>query len=228
VLVRVHLEPCHSWIINIDDHPLNRRHNRITGQRIFPRLKLGVADVSRDEIHIACSSLVLLKGRDLFRIRRPNQYRPVAVYPTGVVRRVAKILNAIGRQLCFLAGRHILDPQIIVLYICGTLSVRRDDIVTSAAATAKAPTAGCVRDAKFFQSGIGPTRAVNRIYQHVLAARRCQHAVPKSAVSQKGRTHAAAVDQRSRVVAEHFFCPGIIFGSKNTRLLSKNGGGRNK
>src|SRR5206468_10307199 len=70
-------------------------------------------------------TLILLKGRDLLRIRGPDEDRPIAFRPTGVVGGVAEILDAVGRQLRFLASRHVAHPQVPVADERHALTVRR-------------------------------------------------------------------------------------------------------
>src|SRR5699024_3680933 len=97
------------------------------------RLKLWRSDVCSNKVHIADVSLVLLKRRDPFRVRRPKQNGTVAFGPSGVVGRVTEICYAIGRQLRLLIRRNVAHPQVPVFYERGLFSVRRDDRSTAAA-----------------------------------------------------------------------------------------------
>ena len=66
------------------------------GSGYFQACSFGWPTRGVHQIHLADAALVLLKGRDLFRIGRPEQDRPVAVRPAGVVGGVAEILHAVA------------------------------------------------------------------------------------------------------------------------------------
>src|SRR5438045_1959425 len=68
-----------------------------------------------NQVHLANSPLVLLKGRDLLRIWRPEEDRAVAPDPTGVVRRVAEVLDTVGSELLLLASRDVANPQVPIV-----------------------------------------------------------------------------------------------------------------
>src|SRR5437764_1277384 len=66
------------------------------------------------QIHLAHATLVLLEGRDLFRVRRPKQDGTVTVDPAGVVGGIAKVFHAVGSKLRLFAGGNLTHPEIEV------------------------------------------------------------------------------------------------------------------
>ena len=108
--VRRHLQTDDPRGIDIDDDALNLEDLVVAGQRILPRFELRMADGGVHQIHLADAAAVVLKCRDLFRIRRPEQNRPIAAGPAGVVGCVAKIFHAVLRELRLLAGGRHREP----------------------------------------------------------------------------------------------------------------------
>src|ERR1700738_4785739 len=80
-----------------------------------------------DEIHLADAALVLLEGRDLPRVRRPEKNRVVAANPAGVVRRVAKLLYAVSRELRLASAGDVANPKVVGTNEGSTLAVQRHD-----------------------------------------------------------------------------------------------------
>ena len=66
----------------------------------------------RDRVHLSGLALILLKGRDHLRVRRPHHDRVIAVGPTRIVRRVSVILHAIRGELLFSPGRDVAHPKV--------------------------------------------------------------------------------------------------------------------
>ena len=60
MLIRRQLESDHPRCVDFDDHPLDRSHNFVAGQRIFPGLQGWVARFGVHQIHLAHAALVLL------------------------------------------------------------------------------------------------------------------------------------------------------------------------
>src|SRR5438876_12012377 len=112
--IRRHLEPHDARYIDIDDHALDLENVHVASEGIFPCLKVGMSDSGTHEIHLADTPGVMLKRRDLLRIRRPQEHRTIALRPTGIVGGVTKILHAILGQLCLLTGGGISYPKVVV------------------------------------------------------------------------------------------------------------------
>ena len=113
----------------VDDHPADAKDHAVARERILPRVELRTTRVRRDEVHLANAAPVVLERRDLLRVRRPREDRPVAVRPPGVVRCVTEVLDAVGRQLDVLARRELTRPQVVVLDVGRPLAVRRNSRV---------------------------------------------------------------------------------------------------
>jgi hypothetical protein len=99
----------------MDDDALDHGHDLVTWQRVFPGLQYRVAHFGLDEIHLADLALILLKSRDLLGVRRPGYDRPVALDPSGVVGRIAIVLDTVRRELFFRFGRDLVLILILVL-----------------------------------------------------------------------------------------------------------------
>ncbi len=126
MLVGAHLQPHDLGTVDVDDHALDGRHDRVAGQGVFPGLQDGMADPGLDQVHLPHSALVLLEGGDLLRIGRPQQDRAVAAGPAGVVGGVAEVLDAVGRQGLLRACPRLLQPEVVVLDEGRPLAVGRD------------------------------------------------------------------------------------------------------
>ena len=114
MLIRSHLQPHHLARLHIDHHPLNHCHHRIPRQRIVPRLQRWMSTRHTHQVHPPNLPLVLLKRRNLLRVRRPHQDRTVAMRPSRIVGRIAIVGHTIRGQLCLLPGRNVPHPQIIL------------------------------------------------------------------------------------------------------------------
>ena len=116
VEVRRRQQARHLARVDVDDDAADHRDVRIAGQRILPGAQDGVAAVDRrlDQVHVADLALVLLLRRDLLAVGRPRQRRRGAGGPSGVARRVAEVLHAVGRELALLAGGDVAHPEIPV------------------------------------------------------------------------------------------------------------------
>src|SRR5512138_2290155 len=153
VLIGRHLQPndTRRGATEVDDHTLDHRDNAVAGQWVLPGAKLGVANLRRDEIHVADAPLVLLKCRDLPGIRGPHENGAIAVRPTGVVGGIAEVLDAVVRELCLMTGRDIAHPEIPVANERAELAVGRHRLgrparsSASATATTATTTTGGVR-----------------------------------------------------------------------------------
>src|SRR6185436_6263365 len=93
-----------------------------------------------DQVHVARSTLVLLEGRNFFRIRRPNEHRPIAVRPAGVVCRVAKGFHAISRKLGVFSGRNVAHPEVVIANESRALLIGRSDFPWRAATSTEGRT----------------------------------------------------------------------------------------
>ncbi len=146
VLVRRHAQADDAAArggVEVDDHALDHRHHAIAGQRVLPRVESRVTDRRVHDVHLAHVALVLLERGDLAGIRRPQHDRAVAARPAGVVRRVAVVLHAVGRELRVLAGREVAHPQVPVADEGGAAAVgRQDERAAPAAAPDRARAAG--------------------------------------------------------------------------------------
>ena len=114
MLIGRHLQPRHLARLYVDDDPLNHRDRRIARQRVLPRLQHRMPDLRLDQVHLADAALILLIRGDLLRVGRPRHDWAIAVRPSRVVGRVAEVFHAVERQLRFLVGRHVANPQIPV------------------------------------------------------------------------------------------------------------------
>ena len=134
VLIGRQLQSNHARSVDLDYDSLDHGNYFVAGQRIFPGLQCRMAHLGFHQIHLADTPLVLLEGRDLFRVRRPKQHRTIAVNPTGIVRCVAKIFHAVRSELGLFACGHIAHPQIEVANKCCAFLVRRENVIGRAAA----------------------------------------------------------------------------------------------
>ena len=69
--VRGHLEADHALVLDMKDDPLDTKDVLVPGQRIFPRLQLGMPHLGGDQVHVTDATCVVLERGDLFRIGRP-------------------------------------------------------------------------------------------------------------------------------------------------------------
>src|SRR5687767_13155898 len=99
VRIRWYLQPDDLPRVDVDDHARDREDVLVPGQRVLPGLQPWMADARVDEIHFARLARVVLKRGDPLRVRRPQENRPVALRPPGVVGGVAVVLFAVGREL---------------------------------------------------------------------------------------------------------------------------------
>src|SRR5262249_51321524 len=109
---------------------------------IFPRLQLWMSDPCLYEVHFADAAGVVLEGSDLLGVRRPDDHGPITLSPTRIVGGVTVILNAIRRELLFLAACGVSDPEVVIPDKDCALSVRRCDcwgIVSSGSSLCTAP-----------------------------------------------------------------------------------------
>src|SRR6266550_8001272 len=120
-----HLQTNNAPNIDIDHDAVNHGDRAVAGERILPRLQFRMADLRRDEVHVADVPLVLLERRDSPRVRRPDHDRSIAPYPAGVVGCVAKILLAVGGELGLATGCDIPNPEIVIANERRALAVRR-------------------------------------------------------------------------------------------------------
>src|SRR4029079_18971815 len=132
-------DACRLSGVDVDDDALEHRDHAIAGERVLPRLERRMPDLGLDEIHVAHFALFVRRGGDLLGIGRPEQNRPITAGPAGVVRRVAEVLGAFGRELLLVTGCHVADPEIPIANERGALAVRRHrDRCRRAAASATA------------------------------------------------------------------------------------------
>src|SRR5262245_29921926 len=75
MLVLWHLEPhdVRRCAADVDDHALDHGHDAVAYQRVLPRFERRMTDLRSDEVHLADATLILLKRRNLPRVRRPGQ-----------------------------------------------------------------------------------------------------------------------------------------------------------
>ena len=125
MLIGRHLQPDDCRPVQIDNDALDGRYDIIAGKRILPGLQGWMPNLCLDQIHLANSTLVLLKGRNLLGIRRPQQDWAIAADPARIVRRITEVLHAIGSDLRFLSSRNIADPEVPISNERGALLVRR-------------------------------------------------------------------------------------------------------
>ena len=124
MLIGRQLESDHARAVDLDYDSLDHGNYFVAGQRIFPGLQCRMAHLGFHQIHLADTALILLEGRDLFRVRRPKQHGTIAVDPTGIVRCVAKIFHAVRSELGLFARGRIAHPQIEVANKCCAFLVR--------------------------------------------------------------------------------------------------------
>ncbi len=132
VRVGRHAEPDHARAarrVEVDHDPVDPEDHAVLGERVLPRLQPRVPDVRRDEVHLAHAAGIVLERRDPARVRRPEQDRPVALRPAGVVRRVAEVLDAVRGQPRLLARLEVADPEVVVADERGAPAVRGDDAI---------------------------------------------------------------------------------------------------
>jgi len=199
----------------------------VAWQRIFPRLKLRVPDLCADEIHLADAPLILLKGRDLLRIRRPHDDRPIALRPAGVVGGVAEVLDAVGRERGLPSRFHVAQPEIPVANEDGAFAVRRrrrDDSggpasptpATSSTAAPAGSSCSVLRgDARRQCAGLFLSDA--RIDDERFVACGRGHAVPEAIIGKPRRADARSKHQRRRVPRHELFGARVVGGRQCTR-----------
>src|SRR5689334_22883349 len=102
--VRSHLQPDDARRVDVNDHALDFEDFVVAGQRIPPRFQTRMSDACVGQIHLADASGIMLKGGKALRVRRPEYDGVAAAGPAGIVGRISKVLDAILRQLSFLAG----------------------------------------------------------------------------------------------------------------------------
>ena len=127
VLVRRHLEANHLARRHVDHDALDHGHVFIADQRIAPGLQLRMTIRNGNHVHHAGLALVLLEGGDVLRVGRPEQDGLVGVGPAGVIRGVAKVRNAVVRQLGLGTRFYVAQPQVPVAQKRGAGAVRRGD-----------------------------------------------------------------------------------------------------
>ncbi len=155
VLVRRQLQSHHARAIQIDRHALDRGDHIVARQRVLPRLQRRVPHLGFHQVHFAHAALILLERRDPLGIGRPQYHRPVAAGPTGVVRRVAEVLDAVGGERRLFISRRIAHPQIEIAYESRVLLVGGENLGNGAAAAAStpAPSAAPARTPRAFFRG---------------------------------------------------------------------------
>src|SRR5689334_6140432 len=109
-----HLHSDYLPRLDVNDDAFDPEDLIVARKRILPGLEFGMSHLRPDEIHIARSARVMLESGDLFRIRRPDNDRPVTPGPPGVVGCIAVILHAIRRELPLLAIGDLFYPEVIV------------------------------------------------------------------------------------------------------------------
>src|SRR5215831_3431292 len=96
-------------------------------------------DLRVHQVHLSHAALILLEGRDSFRIRRPLYDRAIAIRPTRIVRGVSEILDAVRGELRLLACRNLARPQVVIANEHHAFLIRRnrlDRSVTTSPSTA--------------------------------------------------------------------------------------------
>src|SRR5437870_3677562 len=101
-----------------------------------------MTDASINQVHLADAPLVLLKGRNLFRIRRPHKHRTIAMRPARIVRGIPKIFHAVGRELRLTACGQIAQPEVEIANERGALFVRRKNVNRSSTTTTASSLSG--------------------------------------------------------------------------------------
>ena len=114
MLVGRHPQPDDLPAVDVDDKAVNHRDRLVAGQRILPGLQRRMADLRVDEIHLTDIPLILLERRDLLRVGRPFDDRPIASHPAGVVRGVSEVLDAVFRERSLPAALDVADPEVPV------------------------------------------------------------------------------------------------------------------
>ena len=99
-----------------------------------------MTDDGVDEVHLADAARVVPEGRDLLRVRRPDDDGRVAARPAGVVGGVGEVLDAVGRELRLAAGRDVAHPEVVVAHERRARAVGREHVGASAAGSAAAGT----------------------------------------------------------------------------------------
>src|SRR2546422_4811943 len=221
MLVGLHLQARDAAAVHVDDDALDHRDDLVAGQRILPRLQRRMADLRVDEVHLADVALVLLEGRDLFRVRRPDENRAIAFRPAGVVGGVAEVLHAVGRERGFLAAGDVADPQIPVANERGALAVRRRHVAAlrSAASTVLAFAVLARRQRAL------AARRLRRVDEDRLLALLGPGAVPEAidvvdVVSRQPRRTARAVEDRksTRLNSSHGYISYAVFCLKKKKM----------
>src|SRR5688572_19830881 len=116
------------------------------------------------QVHFADAALVLLEGRDLLRIRRPEYDRTIAHSPAGVVGGVAEVLHTVGGKLLLGAGGHFTNPQVMLADEDCALAVGRKRFVASAASGCRAAASPAASTTASPALGVplgGTTRAID-------------------------------------------------------------------
>jgi len=216
MLVGRHLQPDHTAPIDVDDDALNGRDRFVARQRVFPRFQMRVPDARVDEIHLADVSLILLEGGDLFRIRRPEDDRPVAVAPAGIVGRVAEVLDAVRCERRFGARRHVAHPQVVVADEHRAPAVGRRHQFRRRrrrrCRIGRLPFGGLALGQ--IASGL---RRRGGVDEHRFDAARGSHAIPEAVVRQPGDAAGMTEDERQRVVIEEALGAGVVVGGQPHR-----------
>ena len=158
------------------------------GSGYFHASSVGMTDLRLDEVHVADVPLVLLEGRDLLRVGRPDQDRPVALRPAGVVGGVAEVLHAVGGERPFRAGRDVADPQVPVLDVGRARAIGRLDVIgrRRRVGPARAASTPAARS-RALRERARTVRAGCRVHQHGLRALLGGDPVPDLVVGQPRR-----------------------------------------
>ena len=127
--IRRHPKADYAGVIHVDNNTFDLEDLVVTGQRILPGFECRMAHSGMDQIHFTGTAAVVLKSCNFSRIGGPQEDRTVASCPTGIVGRVAEILHTVLRELSFLPGDDVADPQVEITNECGTLAVGRENAV---------------------------------------------------------------------------------------------------
>ena len=125
VSVRRHLQTSDAGAIDINDDPFDHEDLVVSRQGVLPGFELWMPHSGIHQIHLAGAAAVVLKRCDLFRIGGPEQNRPIALDPTGIVGGVAEVLDATGCELRLLPAGDLPNPEVVVADECRTLAIRR-------------------------------------------------------------------------------------------------------
>ena len=220
--------------VDVDDHTFDHEDLCVAGKRVLPRLQRRRPDVRADQIHLTHAAAVVLEGGDPFRVGRPHEDGRVALGPAGVVRGVAEILDAIGRQLHFLTGRDIADPQVEIANERGAFAVGRQTRCARTAGSAarraaRAPTPSSLpafrRRRNRSGTALGVVRSTDdaplagRIDEQCRGPGRRRRAVPELAVWQPRRLHRQSEHQRRRRRSQELLGPRVVgSGDRGGRL----------